>query len=269
MNKKNKQDRFVTRKKYIYALFIFFGAWILILFSPLYLHKKIQRVDQVLTQSFIESRNLNIVDRYKNKDDVVVEFAVDDEDGAITKDLANLNYKYEVKTAKGDYQSIKGSFKKITDSFFVLKLTEVPETYELMKITVNTVPINKDIDTQTQQDMIYYLHQDKIKTVTNTTDFNKDALYFETKNLKKEIETQNKEIAKYKASINLNEELINKLSDDMDYQTEDEKVDSRVTIDNYKVENETSNEQVKAAKEKISDLKKKIDLKHKQVTNKE
>ncbi|AOT80363.1 hypothetical protein EfmE745_03160 (plasmid) [Enterococcus faecium] len=36
---------------------------------------------------------------------LVFEFAIDDEDQSLLKELANLNYRVEVKTAKGDYQA--------------------------------------------------------------------------------------------------------------------------------------------------------------------
>lgn len=263
--KRLSRPRFQTRKKYVHVLTVLLAAWIVLLFSPLYAHQKVQKVDQVFAQSFIESRELKMVHRYQQgSSGLILEFAVDNEDGTLTKDLANLNYKIQVKTAKGEYKNIKQRFEKVTDSFFVLELKDVPETYDLMKITVNGQPINKVIDTQTQKDMIYYLHQDKVKNTVQTVDYDKEAANYEIDNLKDQIKIQEKEVAKYKANIRLNDKLITKLEKEMEFQTDEEKEESKVTIDNYTIENTASEGQESLANEKIEKLKEKIALKNEQ-----
>lgn len=258
--------RFKTRKTYIRVVAVLLSAWILLLLSPLYAQQKVQKVDQVFSQTFIESRELKMINRYKDGDNhLILEFAVDNEDGILTKDLANLNYKIEVKTAKGDYQNIKQDFEKVTDSFFVLDLKDVPENYDLMKVTINGEPINKVIDTQTQKDMIYYLHQDKVKEEIGTVDYDKEAANHEIKILKEQIEVQNKEIEKHSANIKLNNRLIKKMEKEMEFQTDEDKEESKITIDNYRIENETSESQIAVAKEKVEKLNEKIELKREQV----
>lgn len=270
MSKKQKKpagrQRFQTRKIYVRILMILAAAWIVLLFSPLYAQQKVQKVDQVFSQPFIESRELTIINRYKQGNDgLILEFSVDNEDGSLTKDLVNLNYKVEIKTAKGEYQNIKQKFIKVTDSFFVLELKQVPEIYDLMKVTINGQPINQVIDTQTQTDMTYYLYQDKIHSSNDSVDYDKEAADHEITNLKKQIETHNKEVEKLRANIRLNEKLIKKLEKEMEFQTDEEKESSKVTISNYTIENETSENQVLVAKEKIENLKEKIALKTEQV----
>lgn len=269
LKKRKKQygrQKFQSRKNYVRGISILLAIWIVLLFSPLYAQQKVQKVDQVFSQSFIESRELKMVNRYKQDNNgLILEFAVDNEDGTLTKDLANLNYEVEVKTAKGDYQSIKHKFKKVTDSFFVLELENVPEIYDLMKVTINGQPINTVIDTQTQKDMIYYLHQDKVDSSIGQVDYQKEAANHEIANLNKQIETQNKEIEKHQANIRLNGQLIKKLEKEMEFQTDEEKETSKVTIDNYNIENTTLENQVSVAKEKIEKLKEKISLKEEQV----
>lgn len=268
LKKRKKQygrQKFQSRKNYVRGISILLAIWIVLLFSPLYAQQKVQKVDQVFSQSFIESRELKMVNRYKQDNNgLILEFAVDNEDGTLTKDLANLNYEVEVKTAKGDYQSIKHKFKKVTDSFFVLELENVPEIYDLMKVTINGQPINTVIDTQTQKDMIYYLHQDKVNSSIGQVDYKKEAANHEIANLNKQIETQNKEIEKHQANIRLNGQLIKKLEKEMEFQTDEEKETSKVTIDNYNIENTTLENQVSVAKEKIEKLKEKISLKKEQ-----
>lgn len=263
--RQEKLRRFKTRRKYVRAMAVLIVAWILIMLSPLYLQQRVQKVDQVFSQPFIESRALKMVNRYKQgKNNLILEFAVDNEDRVLTKDLVNLNYKIEVKTARGEYQDIKQEFEKVTESFFILKLENMPETYDLLKVTINGNPINQVIDTQTQKDMIYYLHQDKVKNEVGKIDYRKEAANHEIDNLKDQIEKQNKEVEKYKANIHLNEKLVEKINEEMEFQTDEEKEESKITIDNYRIENETSESKVAAAEEKIEKLKEKISLKKEQ-----
>lgn len=264
--KREKRLRFKTRRKYVRVISILVAAWTLLLLSPLYAQQKVQKVDQVFSQSFIESRELKMINRYKHgKNSLIMEFAVDNEDGVLTKDLANLTYSIQVKTAKGEYEKIKQNFEKVTDSFFVLELKNVPESYDLMKVTINGNPINKVIDTQTQKDMIYYLHQDKVKDNIGSVDYLKEAANHEIKILKVQKEEKEKEIDKHEANIRLNDKLIEKLNEEMEFQTDEDKEETKVTIDNYKIENETSENQITVAKEKIKYLDEKISLKREQV----
>ncbi|HHA4136921.1 TPA: hypothetical protein ACOBV7_003110, partial [Enterococcus faecium] len=108
----------------------------LILASPIYTHKKVDIPDEVSTNAFLNTKELTMVSKEKGANQqLVFEFAIDDEDQSLLKELANLNYRVEVKTAKGDYQAIKAKVIKVSDDYFVVKLAHVPEEYIAMRLT--------------------------------------------------------------------------------------------------------------------------------------
>ncbi|MGK0607106.1 hypothetical protein [Enterococcus gilvus] len=265
-NLRTARERFKTRKKYIKTLLVLGGIWLAILFSPIYLHQKIQRVDEVFSQSFIESRELTLVRRYRyQKKGLVLEFAVDDADGSLMKDLINLTYKTEVKTANGDYQAIKQRFKKVSDSFFVLALKNMPTDYQLLKVTINGEKINKNVDTPVQKEMIFYLYQTSVKQTIQTLNEQKEEANYENQLLQKQVTKIQDQINNYRANIQLNNKLIKKVQDEMAYQTEEDKKDSQATVTNYQLDNEASTSQINELKKQINTLQEKIKLGKKQI----
>ncbi|WP_314576451.1 hypothetical protein [Enterococcus gilvus] len=258
---------FRMRKRYIKILVTLGIIWLAILFSPIYLHQKIQKVDEVFSQSFIESRELTLVDRYRyQKNGLVLEFAVDDEDGSLLKDLVNLNYKTEVKTANGDYQAIQQRFQKVSDSFFILTLKNMPDDYQLLKVTINGEQINRDVDTPVQKDMIFYLYQTSVKKSIKSLNEQKEKVHYEHRLLEKQVTKLHNQITKYEANIQLNKKLIKKVQSEMTYQTDDEKKDSQTAIDNYQMDNQTSESQIGEVKNQIKTINKKIALENEQAT---
>ncbi|OOL77661.1 hypothetical protein B1P95_17400, partial [Enterococcus faecium] len=95
---------------------------------------------------------------------------MDDEDQSLLKELANLNYRVEVKTAKGDYQAIKAKVIKVSDDF-VVKLAHVPEEYIAMRLTIIPEKIDPKVDMQEPQDLIFYIHEDKVKDHVKDEDY--------------------------------------------------------------------------------------------------
>lgn len=73
------------------------------------------------------------------------------------KELSNLKYETEIKTAKGDYQSIKSKLMKISDDYFVLKLSNVPDDYLAMRVTILSKKIDEKVDMQKPEELIYYI----------------------------------------------------------------------------------------------------------------
>ncbi|HAP6159033.1 TPA: hypothetical protein LP368_002966, partial [Enterococcus faecium] len=106
--KKGERQRFKKRKSYLQWLGIFMILGFLILASPIYTNQKVDIPDEVSTNAFLNTKELTMVSKEKGANQqLVFEFAIDDEDQSLLKELANLNYRVEVKTAKGDYQAIR------------------------------------------------------------------------------------------------------------------------------------------------------------------
>ncbi|HGF8084024.1 TPA: toprim domain-containing protein [Enterococcus faecium] len=133
--KKGARQRFKKRKSYLRWLGIFMILGFLILASPIYTDKKVDIPDEVSTNAFLNTKELTMVSKEKGANQqLVFEFAIDDEDQSLLKELANLNYRVEVKTAKGDYQAIKAKVIKVSDDYFAVKLSHVPEEYKQIDI---------------------------------------------------------------------------------------------------------------------------------------
>ena len=163
-DKKAVRQRFTKRRNYLRWLGIFLILGFLILASPIYTHKKVDVPDEVCTNAFLGSKELTMVSKEKGSNQqLVFEFAIDDEDQSLLKELANLNYRAEIKTAKGDYQAIKTKVTKVSDEYFVVKLTHVPEAYVAMRVTIVPEKIDPKVVMQEPQDLIYYVHEEKVK----------------------------------------------------------------------------------------------------------
>ncbi|XFE28195.1 hypothetical protein Q5Z34_15755 [Listeria innocua] len=61
----------------------------LILASPIYTHKKVDIPDEVSTNAFLNTKELTMVSKEKGANQqLVFEFAIDDEDQSLLKELA-------------------------------------------------------------------------------------------------------------------------------------------------------------------------------------
>ncbi|MDB7018781.1 S-adenosylmethionine:tRNA ribosyltransferase-isomerase [Escherichia coli] len=173
--------------------------------------------------------------------------------------LANLNYRVEVKTAKGDYQAIKAKVIKVSDDYFVVKLAHVPEEYIAMRLTIIPEKIDPKVDMQEPQDLIYYVHEDKVKDQVKDEDYEQHAINYKVKGYKKEQKAAQKQIESFQATIDLNEELVKKLKDQLPYQVADDQENTENKINSYQQEIETSKTQMKDQEEIIQKLQEKID----------
>lgn len=258
--KKGERQRFKKRKSYLRWLGIFMILGFLILASPIYTHKKVDIPDEVSTNAFLNTKELTMVSKEKGANQqLVFEFSIDDEDQSLLKELANLNYRVEVKTAKGDYQAIKAKVIKVSDDYFVVKLSHVPEEYIAMRLTIIPEKIDPKVDMQEPQDLIFYVHEDKVKDQVKDDNYEQHAINYKVKGYKKEQKAAQKQIESFQATIDLNEELVKKLKDQLPYQVADDQENTENKINSYQQEIETSKTQMKDQEEIIQKLQEKID----------
>ena len=258
--KKGERQRFKKRKSYLQWLGIFMIIGFLILASPIYTHKKVDIPDEVSTNAFLNTKELTMVSKEKGANQqLVFEFAIDDEDQSLLKELANLNYRVEVKTAKGDYQAIKAKVIKVSDDYFAVKLSHVPEEYIAMRLTIIPEKIDPKVDMQEPQDLIFYIHEDKVKDHVKDEDYEQHAINYKVKGYKKEQKAAQKQIESFQATIDLNEELVKKLKDQLPYQVAEDQENTENKINSYQQEIETSKTQMKDQEESIQKLQEKID----------
>ncbi|HBL3701116.1 TPA: hypothetical protein LQC37_001139 [Enterococcus faecium] len=258
--KKGARQHFKKRKSYLRWLGIFMILGFLILASPIYTHKKVDIPDEVSTNAFLNTKELTMVSKEKGANQqLVFEFSIDDEDQSLLKELANLNYRVEVKTAKGDYQAIKAKVIKVSDDYFVVKLSHVPEEYIAMRLTIIPEKIDPKVDMQEPQDLIFYVHEDKVKDQVKDDNYEQHAINYKVKGYKKEQKAAQKQIESFQATIDLNEELVKKLKDQLPYQVADDQENTENKINSYQQEIETSKTQMKDQEEIIQKLQEKID----------
>lgn len=258
--KKGERQRFKKRKSYLRWLGIFMILGFLILASPIYTHKKVDIPDEVSTNAFLNTKELTMVSKEKGANQqFVFEFAIDDEDQSLLKELANLNYRVEVKTAKGDYQAIKAKVIKVSDDYFAVKLSHVPEEYIAMRLTIIPEKIDPKVDMQEPQNLIFYIHEDKVKDHVKDEDYEQHAINYKVKGYKKEQKAAQKQMESFQATIDLNEELVKKLKDQLPYQVADDQENTENKINGYQQEIETSKTQLKDQEEIIQKLQEKID----------
>lgn len=258
--KKGERQRFKKRKSYLQCLGIFMILGFLILASPIYTNQKVDIPDEVSTNAFLNTKELTMVSKEKGANQqLVFEFAIDDEDQSLLKELANLNYRVEVKTAKGDYQAIRAKVIKVSDDYFAVKLTHVPEEYIAMRLTIIPEKIDPKVDMQEPQDLIYYVHEDKVKDQVKDEDYKQHAINYKVKGYKKEQKAAQKQMESFQATIDLNEELVKKLKDQLPYQVADDQENTENKINSYQQEIETSKTQLKDQEEIIQKLQEKID----------
>lgn len=258
--KKGARQRFKKRKSYLRWLGILTILGLLILASPIYTHKKIDVPDEVSTNTFLNTKELTMVSKEKGTNQqLVFEFSIDDEDQSLLKELSNLDYRVEIKTAKGDYQAIKAKVIKVSDDYFAVKLTHVPEEYIAMRLTIIPEKIDPKVDMQEPQDLIYYVHEDKVKEQVKDEDYEQHAINYKVKGYKKEQKAAQQQMETLEATIDLNEELVEKLKDQLPYQVAEDQENTENKINGYQQEIETAKTQMKDQEEIIQKIQEKID----------
>lgn len=111
---------------------------------------------------------------------------------------------------------------KVSDDYFVVKLAHVPEEYIAMRLTIIPEKIDPKVDMQEPQDLIYYVHEDKVKDQVKDEDYEQHAINYKVKGYKKEQKAAQKQMESFQATIDLNEELVKKLKDQLPYQVADD-----------------------------------------------
>lgn len=239
---------------------IFTVLGFLILGSPIYTHKKVDIPVEVSTNAFLNTKEITMVSKEKGANQqLVFEFAIDDEDQSLLKELANLNYRVEVKTAKREYQSIKAKVIKVSDDYFAVKLSHVPDEYIAMRLTIIPEKIDPKVDMQEPQDLIFYVQEDKIKDYVEDEDYEQHAINYKVKGYKKEQKEAQKQMESFQTTIDLNEEIVKKLKNQLSYQVVDDQENTENKINGYQQEIETSKMQMKDREEIIRKLQEKID----------
>ncbi|MEQ6207350.1 coiled-coil domain-containing protein [Enterococcus mundtii] len=259
--KKRKQTRprFKKRRKYIKWLGILGILSFLILGSPIYTHKSINIPDEVSTNPFLSGKEMKLVEKEKGKNqELVCEFAIENEDQNLLKELTNLTYQVEVKTAKGDYQEIQTKLIPVSKDYLVVQMTHMPEEYAAIRITIKANKIDSQVDMQVPKDLVYYVHQDKVTKELTDHDYAQHAVDYKVKDYQQEVKKAQENIDALQASIELNENLISELTEQLTYQVDEDQEATEQKISNYQEENETSKTQIKEEQETIKKLQEKI-----------
>lgn len=144
---------------------------------------------------------------------------------------------------------------KVSDDYFVVKLAHVPEEYIAMRLTIIPEKIDPKVDMQEPQDLIYYVHEDKVKDQVKDEDYEQHAINYKVKGYKKN-KSSTKQMESFQATIDLNEELVKKLKDQLPYQVADDQENTENKINSYQQEIETSKTQMKDQEEIIQNFKK-------------
>ena len=148
---------------------------------------------------------------------------------------------------------------KVSNDYFAVKLSHVPEEYIAMRLTIIPEKIDPKVDMQEPQDLIYYVHEDKVKDQVKDEDYEQHAMNYKVKGYKKEQKAAQKQIESFQATIDLNEELVKNLKDQLPYQVADDQENTENKINSYQQEIETSKTQMKDQEEIIQKLQEKID----------
>lgn len=258
--KKEVRPRYPIRQGYIKGLKVVGVLVLTVLLSPLYTHKSINVPDETNSNPFIGSKTLDLVS--KNKDSergLVLEFAIDDDDQSILKELSNLKYTAEVKTSKGNDQNIKVYIQSITDEYFVMTLENVPKDYYAMRVTIQSEMIDKNVSMDLPMDLIYYVHEENVTTKIKDKHYLSHFVDYRTSKLKDKQRTAKEEIQALEAGIKLNEELVDKLKGQLNYQTFDDQELTEDKINIYNLENESSKTKINDQDEVIKKLQEKIE----------
>ena len=81
----------------------------------------------------------------------------------------------------------------------------IPEEYIAMRLTIIPEKIDPKVDMQEPQDLIFYIHEDKVKDHVKDEDYEQHAINYKVKGYKKEQKAEQKQIESFKATIDLNE----------------------------------------------------------------
>ena len=106
---------------------------------------------------------------------------------------------------------------KVSDDYFAVKLSHVPEEYIAMRLTIIPEKLIQRWDMQEPQDLIYYVHEDKVKDQVKDEDYEQHAINYKSERIQERTKAAQKQMESFQATIDLNEELVKKLKDQLPY----------------------------------------------------
>lgn len=250
------------RKKIIRTVVFLLFVGLFILLSPLYVKGKEEKTEENFTGIVTNNVNLNLDNVKYNPDTKYMEatFALETAEGD-TPDLTEIvNIIYGVKVAsKSNNQEYNPKIVRVNDQFFIVSIPDVPDEFNFMRFEIQpkTVDSLTPVDYQLTK---YYMSQSHVKqdrklALRSKEGYTPDFVDFKNKQVNKQIKEQQTIIDDSEAQKKLNKETIEKMTDELTYQIEEEQEKTKSSIEDLEKENENLDLMIETAEKQTEELK--------------
>ncbi|HCM90579.1 MULTISPECIES: hypothetical protein [Vagococcus] len=256
-------------KLYLGALSTFVVLTIVIVFSPLVTGKSYEyntvKLDDPI--NVVASLNLTVTEMEINKENGLFKVTFSYFDETNQKSLSNLQYDYKLNyiTNKGKTNT-KQSIVKVEDNYNVVYFENLPKDFGVISMTIIPRYIYPELestnDLETKEIKVYAVDEDikvnnKLK-IQNEYQLKVQNFEYQIKTIEEQIANENSNIEQYQTGIKIKKQDIEKLENEIAFQTSAEQVQTQTEISSKISQIETTNGQINESNEKIKELKKKI-----------
>lgn len=182
--------------------------------------------------------------------------------------FSDIKYEINSRYIKDSKAQLKTEITQINDHYFVVIVKGIPKGFSVLSSTIVPKYVHPELqqyDDLEERSVKIYINESK-KIINNQLkkgnerDFKIEYITFQQKDLKDEIALNEKEIESNKLAINEIEKEIAELELDMQYQTDEEKFETKNNINSYKTTIQTHQNDIDTFVQKVEGLNKKIKL---------
>ncbi len=254
------------QKQYLRGLLLMVLIGLVIVASPLYVKGK-EEVTEEIRQNPIESNvlmNLTAVSYNQRTHYMEATFNLENSEGDTPElsELVNLVYSIDVASKKNN-QEYKPKVIRVDDQYLVVSIPNVSEEFDYMRFVVTPKSLEKS--EEAYEPIKFYISQAHVKTDKDLKEgsiaaYEQQFVSFKQGQMDGLIKKQEAAIKKSNEKIRDNKVTIEKLNQEMMYQTTDEQEQTRASITSIEAENTLQKQLIEQSEKAIEKLQEKRKL---------
>ncbi|EOD6241714.1 hypothetical protein [Enterococcus hirae] len=247
------------RKKYQKMVVIILGVFLFFFGSSLIIKPKTETKSTNIGEKIsVDMRTIQLVEKnyYPKNETLVFSFLSPVNSSNVLDEL-----KVTAKQNRSDNTKYKIVIEQISDELYVVKIKDLPDTWE--KLTVSIYPKNINIDSLTDTQKLYFTRKNSTtKEIYNDDRSEKSyeltAINFEINQIKSDLEKSAKSIENHRESIKKIEQVNKNLEESLNDKTPKEQEEVEQTIEQNKSQIQTIEKEISTLKENDTELHSKL-----------
>lgn len=264
-----KEIKQSATKLYLTTLSIFLLAFGFIFISPYIIGGSYSYENTPLDEYQILSNNISIalVNKEYNPEKGIMRMDYSLKESTTTSSLSNVQYEISSQDIK-NREPHKVENIRVNDNYLVVLVEDLPKDFAVLSTTIVPSYIHPEIensnDLESRSIKIYVNEEEKIVNndlkKQSISQYQNEYISFQQESLKEEITLKKKELDANNIKIKELNNLISELEVETNYQTEEEKFETKKAINSHLTTITTHEKDIKEIQDEIKELKEKIEL---------